>query len=307
MLILLNIRPKQIDNLKLNIMSTYERKSEEISGQTQSLPGDEHQMDPKPVYIREDYKGSDKLKGKVALITGGDSGIGRSVAVHFAREGANVAIVYLEEDKDAEDTKKLVENEGKECLLIKGDIRDRDFCAQLVEETVKRFGTVNILVNHAGEQHPTKDMEELDLDLMEQTFQTNIFAMYYITKPCLKYLKEGDCVITTTSVTAYAGSPRFLDYAATNGAITTFTRSLATNLAKKKIRVNGVAPGPIWTPLIPASFTEEEVEKFGKQVPLERPGQPCEVATSYVFLASEDSSYFTGQILHPNGGKAMQS
>ncbi|MFW5873013.1 MAG: SDR family oxidoreductase, partial [bacterium] len=193
------------------------------------------------------------------------------------------------------------------CLLLRGDLKDRNFCESAVEKTVQQYGKINILVNHAGEQHPSKGFEDLDLDLMEQTFRTNIFAMYYITKPCMKYMKEGDSIITTTSVTAYEGSSRFLDYSATNGAVTSFTVSLANNLSKKKIRVNGVAPGPIWTPLIPSTFEKEEVEKFGKSVPLERPGQPCEVAPSYVFLASEDASYFTGQILHPDGGKSMQS
>jgi NAD(P)-dependent dehydrogenase (short-subunit alcohol dehydrogenase family) len=288
-------------------MSDYQKASEKISGQTQDIPGEEHQMNPQPVVIRDNYKGSDKLYNKSALISGGDSGIGRSVAVHFAREGADVAIIYLEEDRDAEDTRKLVEKEGRKCLLFKGDIRDRDFCEDVVNETAKTFGKINILVNHAGEQHPSKGFEDLDLDLMEKTFQTNIFAMYYLTRPCLKHMGEGDSIITTTSVTAYEGSPRFLDYAATNGAITSFTRSLARNLASKKIRVNGVAPGPIWTPLIPSTFDKEEVEKFGKDVPMERAGQPCEVATSYVFLASEDASYMTGQILHPDGGKSMQS
>lgn len=288
-------------------MSDYKKASEKVSGQTQHPPGHEHEMDPKPVYIRDNYKGSGKLTGKVALITGGDSGIGRSIAVHYAREGADVAIVYLQEDKDAEDTKKLVENEGRKCLLLRGDLKDRNFCESAVEKTVQHFGKINVLVNHAGEQHPSSGFEDLDLDLMEQTFRTNIFAMYYITKPCMKYLKEGDCIITTTSVTAYEGSPRFIDYAATNGAIASFTRSLAKNVADKKIRVNGVAPGPIWTPLIPSTFEKEEVEKFGRNVPMERPGQPCEVATSYVFLASEDASYMTGEVLHPDGGKSMQS
>ncbi len=287
-------------------MSDYKKTSEDVSGQTQPVPGRESEMDPKPVYIRDNYKGSDKLLNKVALITGGDSGIGRSVAVHFAREGADIAIVYLEEDNDAEETKKLVENEGRRCLTIKGDIRDRNFCSELVKKTLDEFQRINILVNHAGEQHPTKDPEALDFDLMEKTFQTNIFAMYYITLPVLKQMKEGDCIINTTSVTA-SGSPRFIDYSATNGAITSFTRALAKNIAPRKIRVNGVAPGPIWTPLIPSTFDKEEVDKFGKSVPLERPGQPCEVATSYVFLASEDGSYTTGQILHPDGGKSMQS
>ncbi len=288
-------------------MSDYKKVSEEVSGQTQPVPGRESEMDPKPVYIRDNYKGSDKLLNKVALITGGDSGMGRSVAVHFAREGADVAIVYLEEDGDAAKTKRLVENEGRRCLTIKGDIRDRNFCSKLVKQTLDEFQRINILVNHAGEQHPSKDPQELDFDLMERTFQTNIFAMYYITLPVLKQMKEGDCIINTTSVTAYSGSPRFIDYSATNGAVTSFTRALAKNVAPRKIRVNGVAPGPIWTPLIPSTFDEKEVEKFGESVPLARPGQPCEVATSYVFLASEDGSYTTGQILHPDGGKSMQS
>ncbi len=288
-------------------MSEYKKTSENISGQTQQMPGREHEMDPKPVYIRDSYKGAGKLQNKVALITGGDSGIGRAVAVHYAREGADVAIVYLEEDKDAEETKQLVEKEGKQCLLLRGDLKSREFCESAVQQTVDKFGKINVLVNHAGEQHPSKGFEELDLDMMEQTFRTNIFAIYYLTKPCMKHLKEGDSIITTTSVTAYEGSPRFIDYAATNGAITSFTRSLAKNLSKKKIRVNGVAPGPIWTPLIPGSFTEEEVAKFGKNVPMERAGQPCEVAPAYVFLASEDASYMTGQVIHPDGGKSMQS
>lgn len=288
-------------------MKDYKTASEKAHGQTQPVPGKESKMDPKPVFIRENYKGADKLVNKVALITGGDSGIGRSVAVHFAREGANVAIVYLEEDKDAQETKALVEKEGKKCLTFKGDIRNRDFCKEVVDKTIAEFKRIHILINHAGEQHPTKDPEKLDFDLMEKTFQTNIFAMYYITLPVLEQMEEGDSIINTTSVTAYQGSPRFIDYSATNGAVTSFTRALAHNLAPQKIRVNAVAPGPIWTPLIPSTFDKDEVDKFGKNVPLERPGQPCEVATSYVFLASEDASYITGQVMHPNGGKSMQS
>ncbi len=288
-------------------MSDYKKASENIPGQTQPYPGYEHQMEPRPVYIRDHYQGSGKLHDKVAIITGGDSGIGRAIVVHFAREGADVAIVYLQEDQDAEETKRLVELEGRRCLLLRGDLGQRDFCTLVVEKTLEQYGKINILVNHAGEQHPTGDIEALDLDLMEKTFQTNIFAMYYLTKPCLRYMEAGDCIINTTSVTAYAGSPRFMDYSASNGAITSFTRALALNLAKDNIRVNAVAPGPIWTPMIPGSFTKEEVNKFGKNVPMERPGQPCEVAPSYVFLASEDASYFTGQVLHPNGGKTMQS
>ncbi len=288
-------------------MEEYRKTSEKVHGQVQSMPGRESKMDPKPVFIRENYKGSEKLLDKVALITGGDSGIGRSVAVHFAREGADIAFIYLNEDGDAEETRKLVEKEGRKCLAFRGDIRDRNFCNETVEKTVRELGRLNILVNHAGEQHPEGDPQELDLDVMEDTFRTNIFAMYYMTIPALRHMKDNDCIINTTSVTAYKGSDRFLDYAATNGAIVSFTRSLALNLSDRNIRVNGVAPGPIWTPLIPASFEKEEVEKFGKNTPMQRPGQPCEVATSYVFLASEDGSYTTGQIMHPNGGKSMQT
>ncbi len=288
-------------------MSDYKEKSENLKGQSQEMPGSEKEMDPQPVVIRENYKGSGKLADKVALITGGDSGIGRSVAVHFAREGAHVAIVYLEEDKDAEDTRKMVEAEGLECMVVRGDIRSRRFCESTVQNVVERFGKINILVNHAGEQHPTFDPQELDFDLMERTFQTNVFAMYYFIIPALKYMKQGDCIINTTSVTGYKGSSRFLDYSATNGAVNAMIRAFAINLGERQIRVNGVAPGPIWTPLIPASMTEEQVADFGKRTLLGRPGQPCEVAPCYVFLASEDASYMTGQVMHPNGGKAMQS
>jgi NAD(P)-dependent dehydrogenase (short-subunit alcohol dehydrogenase family) len=288
-------------------MSGYKEASKKVHGQVQSVPGDESRMDPRPVFIRDNYKGSDKLLDRVALITGGDSGIGRSVAVHFAREGADIAFVYLSEDKDAAETKKLVENEGRRCLIFKGDIRDKNFCIEVVGKTINSLGKLNILVNNAGEQHPSDDPGELDLELMEDTFRTNIFSMYYMTQPALLHMKEGDCIINTASVTAYEGSKRLLDYAATNGARVSFTRSLAMNLSERKIRVNGVAPGPIWTPLIPSTFEKEEVEKFGKNTLLQRPGQPCEVATSYVFLASEDGSYMTGQIMHPNGGKSMQS
>ena len=294
-----------VKQFNIFIMDNYKDTSKKIHQQTQETPGDEHRMDPQPVYIRDNYRGSNKLLGKVALITGGDSGIGRAVAIHFAREGADISVVYLSENKDAEDTRTLVEKEGQKCLLFRGDIRDREFCRKAVDETVSRLGKLNILVNHAGEQHPVKDLNELDLDLMEKTFRTNIFAMYYFVKPALQYLREGDCIINTGSVTGYYGSGHFTDYSATNGAVTAFTRSLARNLADKKIRVNGVAPGPIWTPLIPSTFDDNS--QFGKQSLMKRAGQPCEVAPSYVFLASEDGSYTTGQFMHPNGGMHMYS
>lgn len=288
-------------------MKNYEKASKNIKGQTQATPGKETEMDPKPVYIRDNYIGAEKLKGKTALISGGDSGMGRAVAIYFAREGADIAFIYLSEDSDANLTKKLVEKEGRKCIKFRGDIRDRDFCAAVVKKTLKEYKRINILVNHAGEQHPTKDPSKLDFDLMEKTFETNIFAMYFLSIPVLQQMEKGDCIINTSSVTAYEGSPRFIDYSATNGAIVSFTRALANNVAPRGIRVNGVAPGPIWTPLIPATFDKKEVAEFGKSTPLGRPGQPCEVAPSFVFLACEDASYITGQFLHPNGGKSMQS
>ena len=268
-------------------------------------PGDEYKMHPKPEYIRKNYKGSDKLKGKVALITGGDSGIGRAVAVHFAREGADLAIVYLDEDKDANDTKKLIEKEGRKCLLISGDVGKEEFCKKAVEQTVKEFGKLDILVNNAAEQHEQQDLKDISQEQLKQTFETNIFSMFYMTKAALEYMKEGSCIVNSTSVTSYRGSHHLMDYASTKGAITAFTRSLAQNLAEKNIRVNGVAPGPIWTPLIPASFSAKKVKEFGSNVPLKRPGQPSEVAPAYVLLASEDGAYITGQVIHVNGGEQV--
>lgn len=273
--------------------------------QQQTLPGEESEMIPEPEIIKDTYKGSDKLKGKTALITGGDSGIGRAVAVHYAREGADVAIIYLEEDEDAQKTKELVEDEGSKCLIIKGDIKKRQFCFDAVQKVVDTFGDLNILVNNAGEQHVRQGMEELDLDLMEKTFQTNIISMFYITKAAVEHLKEGDCVINTTSVVAFQGRKYLIDYGATKGAILSFTRSLNDDLAPKGIRVNAVAPGPIWTPLIPASFDAEHVKNFGKSTHLGRPGQPSEVAPAYVFLASQDASYISGQTIHVNGGEPV--
>ncbi|MCF0055433.1 SDR family oxidoreductase [Dyadobacter sp. CY356] len=278
----------------------------ETQGQTQTnQPGIQKDMNPEPVVIRENYKGSGKLEGKVALITGGDSGIGRSVAVHFAREGADVAIVYLAENQDAEDTKKMVENEGRQCLTIQGDIRQQSTCEDAVGNVIRQFGKLNILVNNAAEQHPQEHIEGISSAQLTNTFSTNIFSFFYFTQAALTHLNEGDSIINTTSVTAYHGSPGLLDYSATKGAIVAFTRSLSENLAERGIRVNAVAPGPIWTPLIPSTFDAEHVAEFGKDTPFKRPGQPCEVAPCYVFLASEDASYIGGQVLHPNGGQII--
>jgi len=285
-----------------------ENKPKKLPAQKQKTqPGKEHKMTPQPEFIRENYKGSDKLKDKVALITGGDSGIGRAVAVHFAREGADVAIVYLNEDRDAEETKELVESEGRKCLLIAGDIGNEKFCQKAVDQTIKKLGKLDILVNNAAEQHEQQELQDITKDQLQRTFQTNIFSMFYFTKAALEHMKEGSAIINTTSVTSYRGSHHLMDYASTKGAITAFTRSLSANLAEKKIRVNGVAPGPIWTPLIPASFSAKEVKEFGQNVPLKRPGQPSEVAPAYVLLASEDGSYITGQIIHVNGGEQVGS
>jgi NAD(P)-dependent dehydrogenase (short-subunit alcohol dehydrogenase family) len=268
-------------------------------------PGKEGKMHPEPEIIRDSYKGSEKLKGKVSLITGGDSGIGRSVAVHFATEGAKVAIVYLNEDEDALETKKMVEKAGSECMLLEGDLKDEKFCQKVVRDTVKKFGKLNILVNNAAMQFPKEEPEEVTAGQVRKTFETNIFPYFFTVNEALKHLKEGDTVINTTSVTAYRGSEHLLDYSSTKGAITSFTRSLSKMLADRKIRVNGVAPGPIWTPLIPATFDDEHVAEFGKKVPLGRAGQPSEVGPAYVYLACDDSSYVTGQIIHVNGGEVV--
>ncbi|MEL1243369.1 SDR family oxidoreductase [Flavobacterium sp. DGU11] len=278
-------------------------KPKSFPGQTQSQPGDEHKMTPKPEFIRKNYKGSDKLKGKTALITGGDSGIGRSVAIHFAVEGADVAIMYYDEHKDAEDTKKLIEKQGQKCLLISGDLKDEEFCKEAVAKTVKELGGLNIIVNNAAVQFPKKEFKDITGAQVRETFETNIFPFFYITREALKHLKKGDSIINTTSVTAYRGSEHLIDYSSTKGAIVSFTRSASAMLAEEGIRVNGIAPGPIWTPLIPASFDADEVAKFGQDTPMKRAGQPSEVGPAYVFLASEDASYITGQVIHVNGGE----
>ncbi|MFQ4143012.1 SDR family oxidoreductase [Chlorogloeopsis sp. ULAP02] len=265
-------------------------------------PGIESEMTPKPKAEDSQYQGSGKLKDKVALITGGDSGIGRAVAIAFAKEGADVAILYLNEHDDAKETKHLVEAQGRRAVTIAGDIGDETFCQQAVQQTVDEFGKLDILVNNAAEQHPQKSIEDISKEQLERTFRTNIFSMFFLTKAAMKHLKEGSAIINTTSVTAYKGSPQLLDYSSTKGAIVAFTRSLSESLVEKGIRVNAVAPGPIWTPLIPATFPEDKVANFGKQVPMQRAGQPEEIAPSYVFLASDDASYISGQVLHPNGG-----
>ena len=268
-------------------------------------PGREHKMKPRPRAEDEKYRGSGKLRDKVAIITGGDSGIGRAVAVAFAKEGANVSIVYLEERKDANETKHLVEQHGRKCLLIEGDVGQEEFCRKAVEQTVREFGRIDIVVNNAAEQHPQDSIEKITEKQLERTFRTNIFSFFFMAKAAMKHLKKGAAIINTTSVTAYKGSAHLLDYSATKGAITSFTRSLSQALADRCIRVNGVAPGPVWTPLIPSTFPAKEVATFGSDVPLGRAGQPEEIAPSYVFLASDDSSYMTGQVLHSNGGSIV--
>jgi NAD(P)-dependent dehydrogenase (short-subunit alcohol dehydrogenase family) len=265
-------------------------------------PGEEQKLQPKPDW-RPRYPGSERLQGKVALITGGDSGIGRAVAALFAREGAKVAISYLQEYEDADKTVKIIESEGQEGLAIAGDIGDPDFCRRCIEQVIEHWGCLDILVNNAGEQHPAKDLRDIDDEQLRRTFQTNIFSMFWLTQAALDHLGKGSAIINCTSVVSYQGADELLDYSSTKGAITAFTRSLSGNLAEKGIRVNGVAPGPIWTPLNPmGGATPEKLEHFGEDTPMGRPGQPWEVAPSFLFLACEDSNYMTGQILHPNGG-----
>lgn len=271
--------------------------------QPQSPPGEQQKMQPKPKVTPTQAVARPKLKDKVALITGGDSGIGQAVAVLFAQEGADIAIIYLNEHQDAEQTKQLVEQTGRQCLLLPGDVGQEKVCQECVAATVQQFGKIDILVNNAAEQHPQKSIEDISKEQLEKTFRTNIFAYFFMVKAALKHLqKTKGIVINTTSVTAYRGHKELLDYSSTKGAIVAFTRSLALSLIEQGIRVNGVAPGPIWTPLIPSTFPDEKVETFGTNVPMQRAGEPREVAPCFLFLASEDSSYMCGQILHPNGG-----
>lgn len=273
-------------------------------------PGLEYLMEPRPISDNPYYRGSCKLQGKVAIITGGDSGIGRAVAYAFAKEGADIAISYLCEHKDANETKAYIEGLGRKCILIPGDLRDEEMSKIVVEKTIECFGKIDILINNHGVQFIQKSILDITAKQLDDTFRTNVYAFFYMTKAALPYLKKGSSIINTTSITAYKGEPLLIDYSATKGAVLTFTRSLSQSLIGKGIRVNGVAPGPIWTPLIPASFSVEQVETFGSdtsKVPMNRAGQPFEVATSFVFLASDDSSYMSGQILHPNGGAIVGS
>jgi NAD(P)-dependent dehydrogenase (short-subunit alcohol dehydrogenase family) len=268
-------------------------------------PGLQYKMRPQPRSGLGEYLACNKLRDKLAIITGGDSGIGRAVAILFAKEGADVAVVYLNEHKDAKETKRLVENEGRRCELIAGDIGREKFCRVAVKRAAQTLGKIDILVNNAAEQHPKESISKITEQQLEKTFRTNIFSFFFMTKAVMPHFKNGGNIINTASVTAYQGSPELLDYSSTKGAIVAFTRSLSQSLADKKIRVNAVAPGPIWTPLIPSTFPAKEVATFGSDTPLGRAGEPEEVATCYVFLASDDSSYLTGQVLHPNGGRVV--
>jgi NAD(P)-dependent dehydrogenase (short-subunit alcohol dehydrogenase family) len=272
--------------------------------QAQSRPGQEHKMEPRPD-ARNQYPGSGRLKDKVALITGGDSGIGRAVALLYAREGASIAIAYLNEHRDARETMSMVQEAGRECIIIPGDLSKEANCKSAVKKTVKKFGKIDILVNNAAMHWEEKKLEDISADQLVKTFANNFFSYFWTTQAAVPHIPEGGCIINTSSVTAYRGSPALIDYASTKGAIVSFTRSLSANLVKKKIRVNGVAPGPIWTPLIASTFKPDKVASFGSDVPMERAGEPAEVAPAYLFLACEDASYITGQFIHVNGGEII--
>ena len=289
---------------------TVDKKQNEIDSlgnPIQAKPGSEAEMSPQPQVVPQGYKPAGKLEGKRAIITGGDSGIGRSVAVLYAKEGADVAIVYDKSDEDAEQTRQLVEAEGRRCIVIKTDVRDEANCKAAVDETVKKLGGLNILVNNAAEQHPQKSIVDVTAEQLRRTFETNFFGYFFMAKHAVPHLGEHDSILNTGSVTAYKGMAILLDYASTKGAITAFTRSLAENLKDKKIRVNCVAPGPVWTPLIPSTFPEEKLEDFGSDTIEERAAEPGEIATAYVFLASSDGVFYSGQTFHPNGGTIVAS
>ena len=282
-------------------------KTPHIPAQHQdAMPADEHRMDPAPDWTPR-YPGSSRLKGKVALITGGDSGIGRAVAALFAREGAQVGIIYLSEDRDAKDTKKIVEDEGGSCHLVRADIGSRDAAFDAVNEIVQHFGKLDIVINNAAQQYFETDLRDITEDQLRRTFDSNVMGYFFVTQAALDHLPDGSAIVNTASVNAFKGNAKLVDYSATRGAITAFSRSIASQLLDRKIRVNCVAPGPIWTPFIPGTVPAEMVEDFGQMAPMGRAGQPWEVATSYLFLACEDGSYFTGQTLHPNGGMIVGS
>jgi NAD(P)-dependent dehydrogenase (short-subunit alcohol dehydrogenase family) len=274
--------------------------------QHQQKPGLEQKMTPRPIFDYPKVRGTGKLKGKIAFITGGDSGIGKAVAILFAKEGADIAIAYLNEHADAKETKEVIEKQyNKNCLLIPGNLGKEKHCKETVRKVIRKYGRIDILVNNAGIHYENKDLMGISTAELLKTFETNIFSFFWITKASLPYLRKGSCIINTSSVTAYRGSAALMDYAATKGAIVSFTRSLAANLIKKGIRVNGVAPGPIWTPLIPSTMPAKKTAQHGSDAPMKRAGEPVEVAPSYLFLASDDSSYMTGQFLHPNGGEIV--
>jgi len=290
----------------------YTKKSEDVPvtfpAQHQDIhPGIEKIMTPRPIFDNPEYKGTGKLKDKVAIITGGDSGIGRAVALIYAKEGADIVIVYLNQHEDANETKEYIEALGRKCLLISGDLKNEEFCKSIIDKTITEFGHLDILVNNAAVQYPQNSIKDITSQQFEDTFRVNIFAYFYLTKAAMPHFKFGSCIINTTSVTAYNGHKELIDYASTKGAIVSFTRSLALSLALDGIRVNGVAPGPIWTPLIPSSFSAEHITTFGADTPMKRAGQPVELGPVYVYLASEDSTYVTGQIIHVNGGGFMTS
>ena len=268
-------------------------------------PGRQTEMNPQPRSDRREHRGSHKLDGRVVLITGGDSGIGRAMAVAAAKEGADVAIAYLNEDEDARETARLVEELDARCLTVRGDVGDEATCRRIVAQTIERFGRLDVLINDAGEQHPREAIEEISAEQLERTFRTNVFSQFFMTKAALGHMKSGASIVNVASITAYEGNPKLIDYSSTKGAIVSFTRALSNSIIERGIRVNAVAPGPIWTPLIPASYSSEEVAKFGSDTPMKRPGQPDEVAAAILFLACDDSSYVSGQTLHVNGGTVV--
>ncbi|HEV7702079.1 MAG TPA: SDR family oxidoreductase [Candidatus Paceibacterota bacterium] len=296
---------KKNNKKKTNIREVAERKQKRPAQHQRNKSGKTKLMVPEPEDHMSRYVGSGKLLDKVAVITGGDSGIGRATAIGMAKEGADIAIIYLKETKDATLTKLYIESAGRKTLLLKGDIGDENFCIAAIHKIIKTFGRIDILVNNAAEQHPQESIEDISEKQLMRTFRTNIFSMFFITKAAMRYLKKDASIINTASVTAYHGSPKLLDYSATKGAIVAFTRSLSASLAPRKIRVNAVAPGPVWTPLIPSTFKPSKVKKFGSDVPMKRAGQPDEIAPAFIFLASSESSYITGQTIHPNGGEII--